>query len=485
MNFNVYPSQFSSALSKSNPLISGQSPLKIPVAATIQANSSSQFSKINCEIPIQNQRTPPISVTLPHQIPLKNPAQQAKPIKQSKQLTIQQSIQQMSQPVQNQQQLQYQAIVRNTMQQQIQSQPLQNPNQNSIMPSSIHIPAQQQPFQQQHQADQLHQLPLSQQQIIRPINTPSNSIQIPQDHFQVQPNNIIANQSHILSQQVQQQINPSNKILNSPTNQNLTPDINQSINQDSNLHVRNILQQFVPQISPDPSLTFDDEFQVEGIADEREVKGKKQYLVQWAGFSDDENTWEEESNLTRYYQLINDFRMNGPKPRTQRRVVDFISGFVSNGKIHYNLLYQNDEVATLTSLQARGSRVKQQLINFLEKEYKFPEKERAVFPKQPPKPSKSLSISPDDQKNDKSDYDYELVEEEEEIENGDISGADGESKKIKKKIKKRKRCDVMSIDDVGSVASADSKDDIISEEMKMQQKILQDDPIENSNIDEM
>jgi len=41
----------------------------------------------------------------------------------------------------------------------------------------------------------------------------------------------------------------------------------------------------------------EEEYQVESIVDHRMKKGKKEYLVKWKGFDDEENTWEPTSNL--------------------------------------------------------------------------------------------------------------------------------------------------------------------------------------------
>lgn len=38
-------------------------------------------------------------------------------------------------------------------------------------------------------------------------------------------------------------------------------------------------------------------FDVERIVDDRMMKGRKQYLIKWVGYSESENTWEFEDNL--------------------------------------------------------------------------------------------------------------------------------------------------------------------------------------------
>ena len=428
-----------------------------------QSTSSSQFTQANESPSILNQRrqTIPISmqqVQIPHQGNQVIRSQQ-------KQLTIQQSIHQnmqqaLSQPINNQPKRQIQNVIQ---QHPMSQQQIQNP----MMQSNFQHP----------------QMPIIQ------LNTNPSNIQLQQ----INQNQIcMINQSQPQTTNVQ--INQQNKLSRVDISQLRNPisnasEINQNINKDSNPHLVNVLQQFTQQSTPEPAQSFDDdEFIVEGIADEREVKGKRQYLVQWYGFSDDENTWEDESNLSRYFQLINDFRMNGPKQRTQKRVLDFISGYVSNGKVHYNVLYQNDEVAALSGLQARGSRFKQQLINFLERETDFPEKDRVVIPPKPPRQAKLQASSSDGMKLHSSagfsEYEYEYVEEEEDNEKDENSGVVS----TKKRIKRKKRVFNVSTDEPGSVGDIEFKEDGGSEandEIKMQARILHDDPIENSNMDDM
>ncbi|CEL64044.1 hypothetical protein RSOLAG1IB_11028 [Rhizoctonia solani AG-1 IB] len=48
-----------------------------------------------------------------------------------------------------------------------------------------------------------------------------------------------------------------------------------------------------------PPITVDgeEEYEVEGIMDSRETKGKWEYLVKWRGYGPEESTWEPKSNL--------------------------------------------------------------------------------------------------------------------------------------------------------------------------------------------
>ena len=49
-------------------------------------------------------------------------------------------------------------------------------------------------------------------------------------------------------------------------------------------------------------------YEVEKILKRRVVKGKFQYLVKWKNYSNEENTWEPESNLTNCKELILEFQ---------------------------------------------------------------------------------------------------------------------------------------------------------------------------------
>ncbi|OHT05858.1 hypothetical protein TRFO_26292 [Tritrichomonas foetus] len=189
------------------------------------------------------------------------------------------------------------------------------------------------------------------------INNPKNSI----------PNNNIPNNS-IPNNSIENNNNPNN---NNPNNNN--PNNNNPNNNNPNNNNPNELTPNLNHSIPKPNSGFE----IEGIQEERERKGKKQYLIQWAGFSDDECTWEDETDLIRNHSsVIEEFHRNGPKQRTFKRIKNFISGFIKNNEIFYNVLYQNDEVGCISSLQAKGSRTRQLLIDFLEKEARFESRDR-------------------------------------------------------------------------------------------------------------
>lgn len=62
----------------------------------------------------------------------------------------------------------------------------------------------------------------------------------------------------------------------------------------------------VHSYSQEPS---EEEYEVEKIVAMRKMHGRIQFLLKWKGFSDDENTWEDESKLN-CPSLLEDFRLN-------------------------------------------------------------------------------------------------------------------------------------------------------------------------------
>jgi len=51
-----------------------------------------------------------------------------------------------------------------------------------------------------------------------------------------------------------------------------------------------------------------DEYKVEEILDERQIRNQKQYLVKWLGYPSSENTWEPTKNLRNYQDKLKEYR---------------------------------------------------------------------------------------------------------------------------------------------------------------------------------
>lgn len=497
------PQIISNNISQSTP----HTPQKLQPLPNIQISVSPHLIKTGNEATVQKTAQLQTPVVVQQQPVRQQTIQQQQSIQQ------QQLMQQLQSKLQQQQLMQYQQKI---MQQQIQKSPqllqqLKQLQQQQQLQQQKQIQQQQlqqqkqiqqqsqiHPLQQQiSQANNINQMSISQQnslaqqQSSQAINVLLNRIQIQQGG---QPNSVlISNQMPVQNQQKIQNSQLQVPIITGSSKsscQNINTELNPSLKEPQ-------VQQIYTPNQQETVQRQDEEFVVEGIADEREYKGKKQYLVQWYGFPDDENTWEDESNLLRYYNLINDFKINGPKQRTQRRVIEFISGFSLNGKIFYNVLYQNDEVACISALQARCPRLKQQLLNFLEREHAFPEKERVVIPLRSPKPKSpesndsSQNISAKPMSVSESSIASEFAEEEDEEEEDKASqeqtdNANNEIKK-KKNVKSSRVARFIKVDSniVTESSQKDGQSNEYLDELKSQEKILQEDPIEAVNPDDI
>ena len=75
--------------------------------------------------------------------------------------------------------------------------------------------------------------------------------------------------------------------------------------------------------TPPPAILLEDgeEYEVEAILDQRQRRGKTQYLVKWLGYPDWESSWEDESNLGNAEARLQEFTSKRPafKPTAPRK----------------------------------------------------------------------------------------------------------------------------------------------------------------------
>ncbi|XP_019636928.1 PREDICTED: chromodomain Y-like protein 2 isoform X1 [Branchiostoma belcheri] len=62
-----------------------------------------------------------------------------------------------------------------------------------------------------------------------------------------------------------------------------------------------------------------DVFEVEGILDQRTRRGRPEYLIRWAGFDEDEDTWEPEKNLVGCEEILEEWKRRWLAAQTPRR----------------------------------------------------------------------------------------------------------------------------------------------------------------------
>lgn len=60
-------------------------------------------------------------------------------------------------------------------------------------------------------------------------------------------------------------------------------------------------------------------FTVEKIVDSRILKGKKQYLIKWEGFENEENTWESAKDIL-CKELIDEFERSKKQPSKPKKI---------------------------------------------------------------------------------------------------------------------------------------------------------------------
>lgn len=107
------------------------------------------------------------------------------------------------------------------------------------------------------------------------------------------------------------------------------------------------------------------EYEVESILEKRMRNDKVQYKVKWLGYSEDEATWEEASNLEGCKDLIDDFEKNGRKaPFIVSRIVH-VKYDPDDKEYVYTCLNRHEEMKDLPSHILKMNN-KQLMIDFLE-----------------------------------------------------------------------------------------------------------------------
>ena len=105
------------------------------------------------------------------------------------------------------------------------------------------------------------------------------------------------------------------------------------------------------------------EYEVEKVIDHREIKSVHHYLVKWKGYSDEENTWEPETNLTNCRDLIDEFWRLKSEPQCT-----IIGVRINHKDIEY---YGIDKVNGLFTISPQNrQKYIQQIIEFWERKYK-------------------------------------------------------------------------------------------------------------------
>ena len=169
------------------------------------------------------------------------------------------------------------------------------------------------------------------------------------------------------------------KLIISETNNvlNASKKINDHTSEEDKSHEMAIINEKNYHDKNDKSITIydEDELKVWGIFDERIKNGSKQYLVQWEGYSDQENTWENETDLIpEYSDIINQYKSKGQKTQSIKPISEFLFCFLDKQTMYYSVKFQDKTHGILTGLQARSTPYRHNLIEFLSKRINFNEK---------------------------------------------------------------------------------------------------------------
>ena len=109
------------------------------------------------------------------------------------------------------------------------------------------------------------------------------------------------------------------------------------------------------------------EFEVERIVSCRTVHGKRQYLVHWKGYSENDDTWEAESGLNcdrLLAQFWSETQQQKPKPPLDLSKIRIDGVCLYNGAIAYHISFDNKTRSTVTSDYLR-TYYPQELLDYL------------------------------------------------------------------------------------------------------------------------
>lgn len=120
--------------------------------------------------------------------------------------------------------------------------------------------------------------------------------------------------------------------------------------------------------------------EIDSIVDVRVFKGKKQYLVRWKDFKDDENQWISEDKLDCKPLLRKFLNKKNIEKRNQKKIDSIIEATFHDDQLYYEVKTFSGEKEEITSNYAH-TWIPQNLISYLENLAKFESKDDS--PSQP------------------------------------------------------------------------------------------------------
>jgi hypothetical protein len=115
------------------------------------------------------------------------------------------------------------------------------------------------------------------------------------------------------------------------------------------------------------------EYIPESVLEHRVRGGAIQYFVKWVGYSDSENTWEDEADLTEHGGadlIVAYMKRNVPtaaelKKKSRNRPFQIVRGFQHSGKVYYRVRFENGTECDFESAEMQEMH-QMQLVEFLE-----------------------------------------------------------------------------------------------------------------------